>query len=124
MRRHLQLFAAVCLVGGAVQGQDNSALLDRMRAMEDRIKALEAEVADLRGQKATPEAAAPAPQAAPPVSQAEAAAVAAQPGAGGNASAAANAKVFNPDIAVIGDFIGVGGKNQVQPSPALQMHES
>ena len=35
-----------------------------------------------------------------------------------------NAKVFNPDIAVIGDFLGAGGSNKVDPSPALEMHES
>ena len=32
--------------------------------------------------------------------------------------------VFNPDIAVIGDFLGTGGRNGVAPSPALAMHES
>jgi hypothetical protein len=31
---------------------------------------------------------------------------------------------LNPDISVIGDFIGVAGRNPVQPSPSLQMHES
>ena len=40
-------------------------------------------------------------------------------GAGGSA-----AKVLNPDISVIGDFIGIAGRNTVQPSPSLQMHES
>ena len=40
-------------------------------------------------------------------------------GAGGSA-----AKALNPDISVIGDFIGVAGHNDVQPSPSLQMHES
>ncbi len=33
-------------------------------------------------------------------------------------------KVFNPDMAVIGDFLGASGKNHVNPSPALEMHES
>src|SRR5499427_6287863 len=33
-------------------------------------------------------------------------------------------KVFNPDIAVIGDFLGAIGSNKVNPNPALQMHES
>jgi len=33
-------------------------------------------------------------------------------------------KVFNPDIAVIGDFLGTAGQNSVFPSPALEMHES
>jgi hypothetical protein len=40
-------------------------------------------------------------------------------GAGGSA-----AKAFNPDISVIGDFIGNAGHNPVQTSPSLQMHES
>lgn len=35
-----------------------------------------------------------------------------------------NAKVFNPDIAVIGDFLGAAGRNTVNPAPALEMHES
>jgi hypothetical protein len=38
--------------------------------------------------------------------------------------AAASSKVFNPDIAVIGDFLGAAGDNPVNPSPALEMHES
>jgi hypothetical protein len=37
---------------------------------------------------------------------------------------AASSKVFNPDIAVIGDFLGASGRNTVNPQPALQMHES
>jgi hypothetical protein len=40
----------------------------------------------------------------------------------GGASAAT--KIFNPDISVIGDFISAGGRNTVQPLPALEMHES
>jgi hypothetical protein len=40
----------------------------------------------------------------------------------GNASAAS--KIFNPDVAVIGNFLGVAGKNDVRPEPALQMPES
>jgi hypothetical protein len=32
--------------------------------------------------------------------------------------------VFNPDIAVIGDFLGAAGHNSVNPSPAFAMHES
>ena len=33
-------------------------------------------------------------------------------------------KAFNPDIAVIGDFIGVSRSNHLNPDPALQLHES
>jgi len=40
----------------------------------------------------------------------------------GGASAAA--KALNPDISVIGDFLGAVGKNPVAPGPALEMHES
>lgn len=139
MSRHLLVFAAVCLLGGTVHAQDNRAaqdnnapgdnqvLLERLRIMEDRIKALEAEVAGLKGQKGAPEAAAPvaAPAEAPaaPATPEVAAVAAGAPNTTG-ASQAAASKVFNPDIAVIGDFIGTGGHNPVEPSPALEMHES
>ena len=33
-------------------------------------------------------------------------------------------KVFNPDMAAIGDFIGAAGSNSVNPIPALEMHET
>jgi hypothetical protein len=39
-------------------------------------------------------------------------------------AAAAASKIFNPDIAVIGDFLGVAGRNDVHPSKAFEMHES
>ena len=32
-------------------------------------------------------------------------------------NAAAGSKVFNPDIAVIGDFLGAVGKNDLHPDP-------
>ena len=67
-----------------------------------RIAALEAQLAELR--------------AAPPV-----VAPAAPPIAGGGLS---NAKVFNPDMAVVGNFLGATGHNAVNPSPALEMAES
>jgi hypothetical protein len=40
----------------------------------------------------------------------------------GNASAAS--KIFNPDVAVIGNFLSAAGKNDVRPEPAFQMSES
>jgi hypothetical protein len=39
-------------------------------------------------------------------------------------NAAAASKVFNPDTAVIGNFLGATGKNEVNPLPALQLSES
>jgi len=122
MRCHVKVLAAVCLMGGAVRGQDNNAaLLERLRAMEDRIKSLEAEVAGLKGQPAAAVAPASTQVAAAPTAVPAPSPVP-TPNLGGAQGAAA--KVFNPDMAVIGDFVGVGGKNKANPSPALEMHES
>ncbi len=38
--------------------------------------------------------------------------------------ASGNAKLLNPDISLIGDFIGAVGHNAVAPLPALELHES
>jgi len=38
--------------------------------------------------------------------------------------ASGNARLLNPDISLIGDFIGSAGHNNVAPSPSLQLHES
>jgi hypothetical protein len=105
---------AVCLCPFAAVAQDSAELLARMQAqmqaMEERIKTLEAEVQTLKGQP--PAAPAPAVAQAPqePVTLG---------GAGGAAS-----KVLNPDIAVIGDFLGAAGNSAGRPTPSLEMHES
>jgi hypothetical protein len=39
-------------------------------------------------------------------------------------TATAASKIFNPDIAVIGNFLGAAGRNHINPSPALEMPES
>lgn len=97
---------------------------DRLAALEARLAAIEG------GQAAAPPAApVPPPAAAPQQPTAEVPAGAA--GAGGPTgalpvygAATAGSKVFNPDIAVIGDFLGAAGVNRVNPNPALEMHES
>ena len=33
-------------------------------------------------------------------------------------------KIFNPDVAVIGDFAGAAGSNEIEPRPALQLDEA
>ena len=38
--------------------------------------------------------------------------------------ATSNAKLLNPDISLIGDFIGTAGTNTVSPSRSLELHES
>jgi hypothetical protein len=40
----------------------------------------------------------------------------------GNTSALS--KIFNPDMAVIGNFLGAAGKNDVEAAPALELHEA
>jgi hypothetical protein len=39
-------------------------------------------------------------------------------------STSALSKVFNPDMAVIGNFIGTTGENTVESAPSLEMHEA
>ena len=40
----------------------------------------------------------------------------------GNASAMS--KIFNPDIAVIGNFVGAAGRNEIDPRPVMQLDEA
>jgi hypothetical protein len=100
----------------------------------DRLTALESKLAAAEGAAPAPSAPAGEPQT-PPVGTPTPAAPTAQvpPGAEGGGGptgalpvygAVGGSKVFNPDIAVIGDFLGAGGRNVVSPSPALEMHES
>jgi hypothetical protein len=105
--------------------------LDRLRqefeAIRDsygaRLAALEAKLAGAPA--ATPaeapaQAAPPQPPATPPAEPSTPPAeVAPQP-----SNAAALSKVFNPDMAVIGNFLGAAGKNDVRPTPSLQMNEA
>jgi hypothetical protein len=104
---------ALAAVGGApfwLRAQDNTELLNRMKAMEERVRVLESEVQALRSQQAPPPAPVQAlmPGPEPPLAQAP-------PGA---------SKVFNPDIAVIGNFLGAAGESAGHATPALEMHES
>jgi len=95
----------------------------------DRLSALEAKLGATEPAPAPPT---PAPQVAAPAAppQTTAQVPPGAEGAGGPSGAlpvyggAASSKVFNPDIAVIGDFLGASGRNTVNPQPALAMHES
>jgi hypothetical protein len=61
------------------------------------------------------------PEAAPQVPQTQVSG-SAQPQTYGGATG--NAKLLNPDISLIGDFIGTAGRNTVVPSRSLELHES
>jgi hypothetical protein len=123
----------------------------RMKTLEDQVRTLAEEVALLRGEVKTlrdarygdpatgdrvllastqiepgmfPYAvaasvvapAAPDPNPTPPAAQL------AQTQTFGGATS--NAKLLNPDISLIGDFIGTAGHNAVSPSRSLELHES
>src|SRR5262249_44767063 len=104
-----------------------------LRELEDRVLALEGQVRMLKASQPTQVQPAVAPQKAAAtgatVAQGQDLAGTAQgPQFGGAGTAAA--KALNPDISVIGDFVGaMGGNSQqnsvsLQPIPAFQMHES
>ena len=116
---------------------DNAALMEKIRDLEDRIVAMEGQIRQLKSQQAAPSAvagptpaatseasagAAAGPQAGsmPPV--AAVSATTQEPALGGAGGSAA--KALNPDISMIGDFIGSAGHNPVNPTSSLQMHES
>ena len=96
-----------------------AAIDDLKKDFEARLSALETRLAAIEGGAQAPERApAPAPEQAP------------APVQGPGQAAAGGSKVFNPDMAVIGDFLGTAGRvktdpaNNVTPNPAFEMHES
>jgi len=107
---------------------------DKIRDLEDRIIALENEVRTLKEHQG---AAAPAPSqaaatgAAPESTSQAAASAQNQPAPESAPQDAANlggatsmAKALNPDISLIGNFIGTMGHNGVAGIPSLEMRES
>ena len=131
----------------------NAALEQRIRDLEDRVISLEGKIRTMQSaQAAQPAQPQPAPEAPAAPNQAPAAAQTAPPTTAppmpspnetqsglanpnsgavpvyGGSSAAA--KALNPDVSVIGDFIGAAGGNTppafatLQPFPSLEMHES
>jgi hypothetical protein len=127
MRMFILVPAMAALFAVQLPAQDTTELYNRMKAMEARIQVLEAEVQLLKAQPpGTVAAAAPAAAPALPAVPVEVAAQGPPPGApltlGGAGPAAA--KVLNPDISVIGDFIGAAGNGANRGVKSLEMHES
>jgi hypothetical protein len=121
--------------GQAPPPEASGAVAEKLKALEERIRALEAEVQLLRAAQAQnapapgvnasgPSAEAPmapsepAPAPAPAPAQAGAAQL---PHYGG---AAAMSKVLNPDVSVIGNFLGAVGRNRVRQLPVLNLSET
>jgi hypothetical protein len=126
MHRSLFLLGVFCTCVFRAGAQDNAELLARMKAMEDRIKSLETELQQLKG--AQPQVAAvtavPQPALVPQPAPEIAAAAPAQVPLSMPVRTGAAANVFNPDISVIGDFLGAAGNGGARPGPSLEMHES
>jgi hypothetical protein len=126
----LILCASPCV---AQQPQEAESIRAEVSKLRQQLDALEARLATLEGAAPAPAPQAPTQPGAPaqPAAPAQAAVPEGAAGAGGpqgalpvygNVSAAS--KVFNPDMAVIGNFLGASGSNKVNPSPALELHES
>jgi hypothetical protein len=132
MKKTCILSCLVFLAPGMLWAQATDDTQERLKALEERIVALEAEVKSLKtAQAAAPTAAQaqapPAASLAAPPTQVEAPAGA--PGAPSGSlpvygGASAMAKILNPDISVIGNFLGAAGRNPGRSVPALDMHES
>ena len=98
----------------------------RFKALEDRIHSLEAQVQSL--QAALGASPAPAPAEAQVAAAAPAPPTAVVPGQAAPlpvyGGATSMSKALNPDISVIGNFIGGAGRNPLNPFPALSLRES
>ena len=130
MRRIVVLACLLFFTPQIVCAQGKEDTQERLKALEEKVRELEAEIQTLKAAQAgapTAPAPAPAPPAVTPPSEVQAPA-----GAPGTRSgplpvyggAASMAKVLNPDVSVIGDFLGAAGRNAVRPVPSLEMHES
>ena len=101
----------------AQQAADLAAVRTQIEAMradyEKKIQDLQKQLDDIQARQAVPAQPSVAPAA---LAQAPSTSV-----TGGSVSAG---KVFNPDISVLGDFLGAAGSNKVNPSPVMEMHES
>jgi len=124
----------------AAAPQDPQAALQaQIEQLKQQLEALQQKVAQLEAaggsRGAAPAGAAPTAPTTPPTETAPPAAGVQVPagaaGAGGPTGAlpvygntSALSKIFNPDMAVIGNFTGAAGSNSVAPRPALQLDEA
>ena len=123
---------AAVFFAAPVFAQDSQAdLRTQIELLRQQLDALQQKVAALEAaQRPAGAAPAPAPTPAPgaPVT------VETPPGAAGAAgpsgplpvygNTSALSKIFNPDISVIGNFVGAAGSNDAEPRPALQLDEA
>ena len=126
VNRRIPFVLAFLVLSNSAFAQTTDA--DRLKAELDtlrqefsiRLAALEARLKAVEGGSAVATAPSPVetPTPPPPEQMAPIAAAAIQ------AAPATGSKVFNPDIAVIGDFLGSAGKSPGGGEPSLSMHEA
>ncbi|MBZ5536942.1 MAG: hypothetical protein LAO31_13395 [Acidobacteriia bacterium] len=140
--RLLKVFACLTLLASTMLwAQPKDDIQERLKANEERIKALESEIKELKAtlaavarnvpaapvlqggeaQEPPPTQLPPTPQAVPTTPTLPGESAGQIPVYGGSSAAA---KALNPDISVIGDFLGSIGRNPLNPVPTLEMHES
>jgi hypothetical protein len=136
MRTICILSCLLFLAPGILRAQATDNTQERLKALEERIIALEAEIRAVKaGQTSPPAESAAAPTVKPPATVLTAPApTAGQVPAGAPGASLAQlpvysgesdtAKVFNPAISVIGDFLGAAGRDPVRDLPALDLHEA
>jgi hypothetical protein len=133
------IVAAALLLAPSIaraQTTDAQAVRQEIEQLRRELQAIQKQYGDrltaLETKLGVADSAAPAVAGAPaaPGNQVTAQVPPGAEGAGGPSGAlpvyggAAGSKIFNPDIAVIGNFLGAAGRNRVNPAPALQMQES
>ena len=120
------LVLAFALAASPARAQDPQAELKaQIELLRQQLDALQKKVAALEA--AQPAAAAPVQTTVQVQPAAPAPAAVDQPPATAlpvYGSPSALSKIFNPDIAVVGNFVGAAGKNDVDPTPALQLSEA
>jgi hypothetical protein len=122
------LVFAFALAAVPARAQDPQAdLRAQIEQLRQQLQALQQKVTELEAAAQRPAAAEPAPAAATPPPapvapppQPPTEPVQAPPGG----APPLTSKIFNPDMAVIGNFIGATGNNSVDPMPALKLHEA
>src|SRR3990172_4479159 len=118
----ISCICVIAVISPPMRAQDTAASADRFGALEERIRALESQVAELKtALEASGSAPAPAVAAAPAAQVMPQTAPPPEPVLGG---AGGMAKALNPDIGIIGNFVGATGRNNVNAYPSLSLQES
>ena len=104
----------------AAQSQPDAPAQPEVRRLQEQIDQLKKEfgerIAALEAKLAEAQAPEPAPAPPPPPAAPVDTGTAAQ-------AAVANSKVFNPDMSVIGNFVGIAGKNDHSDQPTFDLTE-